>query len=248
MHPTYKFIWFCFCAAFVFTNVSEAAMPKDVKFAYHKDNCLQNESAQSCAWLGAMLEKQGKRNKARPFYKRACHALIQPLGPACYLWGLLEPDAAKRQAAFARACKLKDADGCTAIGELWMRKRQLEKALRYYKKACENKDGRGCHRYAGVLFAKKQLARSMELLRRSCRLGYPPGCGSLGWLYQSKTKQPKQALRAYSVGCKLRGAAACARLGLLLRKRKKAKRAKKAFLLACKYGYKKACGWAKGKM
>lgn len=226
-------------------HVCEAAMPKAVQMAYHKDNCLKNESARSCAWLGATFEKKGKRDKARPYYKKACHALIHPLAPACYLWGLLEKGPKARRAAFARACRLHDPDGCTAMGEWMMRKKKPSLALPYYKKACARKDGRGCHRLARHWFRKGKLARSMNFLRRSCKLGYTPGCGSLGWLYESKTKQLAKAKKAYWVGCQMRGAAVCARLGLLLRKLKKRKQAKAAFRKACRYGYKKACAWVK---
>ncbi len=225
----------------VWQSSAWAKEPPAHTIQYRTEDCKTNENSRSCAWMGAYLERKGKRKEARPYYKKACLALIRPLGSACYLWGLVEKKQTISRQAYQRACKLKDPDGCTALGELYSKQGELAKALILYRKGCVGKDGRGCHRVAQHLIKKKWNKQALRMMLKACTFGYPPGCGYLGWFYETKKHNKKKALLLYSYGCKLRGSVACARLGFFLWREKKHKQARKYLRLSCRLGFQRAC-------
>lgn len=210
-----------------------------------EQDCIKQDRPVSCAKAGVHYEKAGNKTKAIKYYKKACHVFIQPIGTACYLYGMLIGNKAKAKAAFEKACRLKDADGCTAAGEASAKAGQIANALSYFKRGCESNDGRGCHRMARWLFKRQKATQAMNYLRRSCALGYPPGCGYLGWNYQNKYKNIAKAQKAYKVGCKLKGSVECARLGLLLYKLKKPRKALRYLRRSCRFGYSRGCKLAR---
>lgn len=214
---------------------------KPEMMAYHQEDCLTNETARSCAWMGAQLEKQGKRDQARSFYEKACRALIKPIGTACYLWGLLEKKPGQQAEAFQLACQLKDADGCTALAEILMRRGQREQAMTLYRKACTGKDGRACHRLARHAFQQKKVQDALQWLRYACAYGYPPGCGLLGQYYETQMKNLVRAEKAYQVGCRWKGAAECYRLALLYQQQKKHPQTQSFLQKACTLRFSPAC-------
>lgn len=206
-------------------------------------NCTQKGNAISCAKTAVHYEKQGKIAQAKLFYGKACNAFLGSIGSACYLWGRLLKDPQKAQAAFIKACMLKDSDGCSAAGDSLIRQKRIQQAIVYYKKGCKGNDGRGCHRVARWLLRSQPKDRSAyTYLKRSCTLKYAAGCGYLGWIYEVKLKKPKEAQKLYTYGCHTaKGSVECARLGLFLYKAGQADKALRSLRRACRMGYNRGC-------
>jgi len=232
------------------TAKKQKKLPAVVKFYY--EQCIEADNVVSCAKAGVHFEKRGMFKKAIVCYKKACYHEKRPQGAACYLMGLMTRKTPKVSLkSFKRACKLKDGDGCTTVGE-WLlrqdrkklkkiRKETAKKAQAYHYKGCTLKDGRGCHRLARHYIAIKKNKLGRQYLLRSCQFGYPAGCGYLGWIFEVKKKKPNVAKKLYLAGCKMGARVECARLGLLFVKLKKIKEAKRYLQLSCKKGFALAC-------
>ncbi len=209
------------------------------KLQRHLQMCQAAGSSVDCAKAGAMLAGRGKVSEAKKLFQKACEALIRPIGAACYFWGLYSKEKSVKLAAFLKACKLGDADGCTFFGDL-IKKSEPKRALKAYRFGCKFGDGRACF----SLWMETSPDKISPKLKRSCRLSYPKGCLQLGILL-SKRGDKFRSARAFRRACALLSGRSC--YSLLQKNIKNLPPAGRKILLetTCKKGYKRACSQKK---
>lgn len=207
--------------------------------------CDEAGMALQCAQAGVLLEQKKQIKQAAIYYKKACFAQIKPQGTSCYLLALLLSDPKEAWSLYQRACSLKEPDGCTSAGEYANKSSDptlRQKAAALYQQGCQLGDGRGCHRMARLLFAQKREEPAIPLLKRACTLKYAPGCGYLGWHYETKSKDAVRAEKLFRIGCALRGGSIeCARLGLLLMRKGQPREALRFLRRSCRQGFRQGC-------
>lgn len=207
--------------------------------------CDEAGMALQCAQAGVLLEQQKQIKLAASYHKKACFAQISPQGTSCYLLALLLSDPKEAWMLYQRACTLKEADGCTSAGEFANKSKDpaiRQKAAGLYETGCKLGDGRGCHRMARWLFAQKRDKDAIPLLKRACVLKYAPGCGYLGWYYETTSKEQARAEKVFRIGCALQGGSIeCARLGLLLMRKGEPQEALRFLRRSCRQGFRPAC-------
>lgn len=207
--------------------------------------CDEGGLALQCAQAGVLLEQQKKIKLAARYHKKACFATSQAQGTSCYLLALLLADPKEALLLYRRACTLNESDGCTGAAEQLRKSKDPKvraEVIALYRKGCKLGDGRGCHRVARSLFKKKRDKEALPLLQRACQLQYAPGCGYLGWYYESKAKARATAEKLFRRGCSLRGGSIeCARLGLLLMRKGEPHEALRFLRKSCRLRFQPAC-------
>ena len=125
----------------------------------------------------------------------------------------LAKDAKAAGKHYKKACDLKNADGCTSLGLLYVNgglKGGFKKGSKALKKGCKLKSGAACYFLGQAETPGKK--KFIKHLTRSCELKYAEGCFSLGVAYQRnfiKNDDPSIAKGWFEKGCALGHTASC---------------------------------------
>jgi len=168
----------------------------------------------------AAMEQQGEalfNNKqyaeADELFHKACQGGI---GAACFHARL-----------FAEACRLRDANGCNALGnDATMGRngpRDFHVAAQYYSKACDLGKTEGCFNLANLYDSMSSgmmdLGRAASNYSKLCDGGYPAACSQLADMYRNGDGVTRDAAKS----------------------QKLAERAKEIFSAQCSQGDKQSC-------
>jgi TPR repeat protein len=136
-------------------------------------------------------------------------------------------DETRAASFYQRACDLKNAWGCTNLGELYTSghgvARDEARAAGLLKQGCDLKNAQACSDL-GLLYSEghgveKDGPRSVALFEQACNAGNAVGCRALGWHVAAGngvTQDPVRAAALFQQACDGGEATGCGALGDVL--------------------------------
>ncbi|MEM1009115.1 MAG: tetratricopeptide repeat protein, partial [Myxococcota bacterium] len=221
--------------------VGTSWVDKNLKKAtkYYGRACVRFRSALGCSWWGLHLDRGwGTKPNPQRAFKAWWYACGKRISRACIFLGLSFRDGRHRKVNrykaayfFGKACRYRDAEGCTLqalLYETWVGNRR---------------------------FHRKNRKKVNKLYHKACGLGSKHACHNLAINYERGnyvSKNSRKARYFFRRACRKKLGVACFALAVGMRKhlhKKQSKRRRKKFLKiirrllrrACRYDHQKAC-------